>query len=215
MPTLLIDLDGTLVDSLGDLAASLAPALLARGAEKVTAAEIRPMVGDGIAALVSRAFAARGLAADDDAVAEVQRIYENHAARLTRLYPGAEAALDAASAAGIAVAICTNKPAEATLRLLTALGIADRFAAIGAGDSFAVRKPDPAHLTLTLERAGGSPGDAVMVGDHRNDVVAARGAGIGSIFAAWGYGDARSGEDADARATGWPEVLPLAVGLLR
>ncbi len=85
------------------------------------------------------------------------------------------------------MAVCTNKPLAPARMLLDALGIGVFFATIGGGDSFPVRKPDPAHLLATLREAGGEAGRAIMVGDHRNDIAAARGAGVPAIFAAWGY----------------------------
>jgi phosphoglycolate phosphatase len=72
--------------------------------------------------------------------------------------------------------------------------------AIGGGDSFPVRKPDPAHLLATLRAAGGDPAHAVMVGDHANDVLAARGAGVKSVFVTWGYGPIAMADGADAVA---------------
>ena len=110
-------------------------------------------------------------------------------------------------------AVCTNKPAAATGALLEALGLAPWFAAVGGGDSFPVRKPDPAHLLMTLSAAGGAAAAAVMVGDHRNDVLAATGAGVPCIFAGWGYGAAAMGEGAAAVADGFLAVPELADGL--
>lgn len=210
---LVLDLDGTLVDTLDDLAAALAPSLVARGAAPLAPADIRPMVGDGLEALVARAFASRGLPLDAAASAEVGTRYEADAAVRSRLFPGARAALDAAAAEGFRLAVCTNKPEAATRRLLASLHLDARFTAVGAGDTFAVRKPDPAHLLGTLAAAGGVPGRAVMLGDHRNDVAAARGAGVASVFALWGYGAAEAGAEADATAAAWPDVLPVVRAL--
>ena len=88
------------------------------------------------------------------------------------------------------------------------------FAAIGGGDSFPVRKPDPAHLLATLEAAGGEPAHAVMAGDHANDVAAARGAGVPCIFAAWGYGPPSMAEGAVAVAQDFAEMVTIARRLL-
>ncbi len=116
-------------------------------------------------------------------------------------------------AAGWTLAVCTNKP-EATARaLLDALGIGGCFAAIGGGDSFPTRKPDPAHLLATLRTAGGEAARAVMVGDHRNDIRAAAGAGVPAIFAAWGYSSRSAAEGASAMAETFPD-LPDAVEAL-
>ena len=89
---------------------------------------------------------------------------------------------------GWRLAVCTNKPEVPARALLAGLGMEGFFAAIGAGDSFPVKKPDPRHLLATIDLAGGDPARAVMVGDHANDVQAALGAGLPCLFAAWGYG---------------------------
>jgi phosphoglycolate phosphatase len=90
--------------------------------------------------------------------------------------------------AGWRLAVCTNKPEGAARVLLSGLRLDGHFSALGGGDSFPMRKPDPGHLRATLAAAGALPEDAVMIGDHRNDIEAARGAGVRAIFAGWGYG---------------------------
>jgi phosphoglycolate phosphatase len=92
--------------------------------------------------------------------------------------------------------------------------MAGRFAAVGGGDSFPVRKPDPGHVLATLAAAGGAPGRAVMVGDHRNDVVAASGAGLPCIFAGWGYGPPAMAEGAVAVAASPADLPALLADLL-
>ena len=93
-------------------------------------------------------------------------------------------------------------------------GLVSLFAAIGGGDSFPVRKPDPAHLLATLEAAGGEPAHAVMAGDHANDVAAARGAGVPCIFAGWGYGPPSMAEGSVAVAQDFAEMVTIARRLL-
>jgi phosphoglycolate phosphatase len=93
------------------------------------------------------------------------------------------------------------------------LGLTPFFIAVGGGDSYPVRKPDPAHLLATLADAGGVAGRAVMVGDHHNDILAAHGAGIASVWARWGYGEAVTGADAEAAAFAeLPAILEILVG---
>ncbi len=87
------------------------------------------------------------------------------------------------------------------------------FDAIGGGDSFPARKPDPAYLLATIEAAGGDPARSVMVGDHRNDVMAAAGAGLPCVFALWGYGPASMGAGAAATANEFAEIPHIARGL--
>ena len=212
--TLLLDLDGTLVDSVPDLAAALSRLMLARGLSGFSCAETAPLVGDGVAALVARAFAARHAAPDAAALADFRADYEANCAVATRPYAGVAATLHRLAADGWRLAVCTNKPEATARRLLAALGLADRFAAIGGGDSFPARKPDPAHLLATLAAAGGEPARAVMAGDHAHDVAAARGAGIPCIFARWGYGVPTMAAGAAAEADAFTELPAIAARLV-
>jgi phosphoglycolate phosphatase len=212
--TLLLDLDGTLVNSLPDLAAAANRLLRARGLAALSESEVATMVGDGVARLVERAFAARGATPDAGAVAEFSADYLAHAADATRPYPGVTEGLRGLAAEGWRLAVCTNKLERAARALLATLGLAPLFAAIGGGDSFPVRKPDPAHLLATLRAAGGEPAHAVMAGDHANDVAAARGAGLPCVFAAWGYGPPAMAEGAAATASDFAELTVIARRLL-
>jgi phosphoglycolate phosphatase len=211
--TLLLDLDGTLVDSAPDLAASL-NRVLAPLDRPFSPVEVAPMIGDGVAALVRRAAAARGLPDNPETLCRFAEDYRSRAAELTRPYPGVREGMQALVAAGWRLAVCTNKPEAATHALLAALGLLPMLAAVGGGDSFGTRKPDPRHMLATLLRAGGGTGEAVAVGDHRNDVLAAAAAGVPCIFAAWGYGDPVTASGAAAVAHEFAEVPALAGGLL-
>jgi phosphoglycolate phosphatase len=213
--TLLLDLDGTLVHSVPDLAAALNRLMRARGLADFTEAETALMVGDGVARLIERAFAARGRVPDPEAVGEYSGDYAGHAALQTRPYPGVVEGLRALAEEGWRFGVCTNKPEAAARLLLSALGLAEYFAAIGGGDSFPVRKPDPRHLLATLAAAGGVPERSVMAGDHANDVAAASGAGVPCIFAAWGYGPPAMAEGAAAVAQDFPELVRWARQLVR
>lgn len=205
---LVLDLDGTLVDSVPDLAAALNRLMAARGFAAFPRPEVAGMVGDGARVLVERGFAARGAVADEAAVSAFLADYTAHAADRSEAYPGVAATLGALKGAGWTMAVCTNKPEVPARALLKGLGLDGWFAAVGGGDSFAVRKPDPAHLLATLSACGGDPAKAVMVGDHHNDIHAARGAGVRSVWARWGYGVDVSGADAMAASFGeLPAVL--------
>lgn len=213
-PTILFDLDGTLVDSVPDLAAALNRLLAARGLASFTPEAVTAMVGDGAGALVARAFAARDAAQDAAALPEYLADYTAYSAEATRIYPGIEQALGELARAGWRMAVCTNKPAAAAHAVLSALGLDHWFATVGGGDSFSARKPDPAHLLATLAAACGDPARAVMVGDHRNDVASAMAAGVPCIFAAWGYGPRQAGADAAGIAETAAE-LPALLATLR
>ncbi len=212
--TLLLDLDGTLVDSVPDLCAALNRLMQSRAIPPFSYAETAAMVGDGVAALLARAFAARGQVANAAALDAFLRDYGAHAAVETRPYPGVGPTLDALTASGWRLAVCTNKPEAPARALLAALGLAGKFAAIGGGDSFPVRKPDPRHLLATLRAAGGDAGCAVMAGDHANDVAAARGAGLPCIFAAWGYGPPAMAAGSAAIAERFDQLPAIAERLL-
>jgi phosphoglycolate phosphatase len=186
--SLLLDLDGTLVDTVPDLAAALNRLMRSRGLPDFAWPRVASMVGDGVAVLVARAFDAHGLAPDVGAVAEFAADYEAHVAVESRLYPNVLQALERLAGEGWRLAVCTNKPERAARALLQHVGLLPLLCAVGGGDSFAVRKPDPGHLLATLVLAAGVPAEAIMLGDHRNDVTAARQAGIPCIFAGWGYG---------------------------
>jgi phosphoglycolate phosphatase len=210
----LLDLDGTLVDTVPDLAAVLNRLMAAHDLAPFSIAETASMIGDGVAKLVQRAFAAHGRESDAAAVAAFSADYEAHIAVASKLYPGVMPTLRALAGDGWRLAVCTNKPEAAARSLLAAVGLAPLFAAVGAGDSFPTRKPDPAHLLATLRAAGGEPAAAVMAGDHRNDVLAASGAGVPCVFASWGYGVPAMAQGAAAVARDFPELGTIARGLL-
>ena len=211
---LVFDLDGTLMDTGPDLAAAVNRLMVSRGLAEFSVSEVTRMVGDGVRVLIERAFAAHGRTPDATAQQEYTADYSAHATAGTLLYPGVVPALDTLIAHNWRLAVCTNKPEAASRTLLAALGIADRFAAIGGGDSFAVHKPDPAHLRETLRAAGGVPERALMAGDGRNDIAAAAGLGMGCIFAAWGYGQPGWTKGAAAIAENFGEIPALAERLL-
>ena len=182
------DLDGTLVDSAPDLHAALDRLMATKRLPGFARAEVVAMIGDGVRVLLERAYAARGIALDEADLQHFMTDYEANAAVLTRAFDGIPELLGGLRDAGWRLAVCTNKPEGAARVLLSGLGLDGHFSALGGGDSFPMRKPDPGHLRATLAAAGAAPEDAVMIGDHRNDIEAARGAGVRAIFAGWGYG---------------------------
>ena len=213
-PVAVFDLDGTLVDSAPDIHAALDRLMAGLGLPGFTRPEVVGMIGDGVRVLVGRALAARGRPFAEAALADFTADYTARAAEQTALFPGIAEVLAGLEAAGWRLAVCTNKPAVATAALLEALGLAGRFAAVGGGDSFPTRKPDPAHVRATLALAGGSADRAVMIGDHRNDVVAGIGAGLPCVFASWGYGTPAMAEGAAAVAARPQELATLLPALL-
>ena len=208
MPLAIFDLDGTLVDSAPDIRAALNRLMAAEGLASFDLPSVTSMIGDGACALLAKAFTARDTPLAESVIPSFLADLEASSAVHTRPYPGMVVALDTLTAQGWQLAICTNKPIAATTALLRELDLARHFQLVLGGDSLAVKKPDPGHVRGVLERLGRAAEDAVMIGDHQNDIRAARGAGVRSVFAAWGYGD---GAGADLSAA-QPSDLPGLVG---
>jgi phosphoglycolate phosphatase len=210
------DLDGTLVDSLPDIAAALNGVLQEMGAAPLPLKVVRGMVGDGSPVLLGRALAASGIAADRlaDGLARFIALYEAAPVARTIVYPRVREILAALAADGRRMGVCTNKLQSATLAVLRGLRLEGYFAAVLGGDAAPARKPDPRHLLAVLAALGGRPEEAVMVGDHENDVAAARGAGARSILVRYGYAHAPFADiPADRQIDAFSEI-PAALALL-
>jgi phosphoglycolate phosphatase len=174
------DLDGTLIDSRSDIGACANYALARAGFPQRVEQEIAGFVGDGATLLMARSA---GLTPDDALVPELVRAFVDHYAAHpvveTTLMPGAAAALDAL--AGLALAVCTNKPRAVTTAILDELGILTCFSAIVAGDDGFAPKPSPAPLFAIAERVAIAPAHLVMVGDGPQDIACGRAAGARSV----------------------------------
>ncbi len=217
-PVLLCDLDGTLVDSLPDLAAAVGALLEEEGRPGLAPEAVAAMVGDGVPKLIERALAATGgVPTEAELAALVARylpIYEARMTELTRPYPGAIETLRALKAAGWRLAVCTNKPEAPSRAIVAGLGFEGLFEAVSGGDSLPVKKPDPGHLLGLLDLLGAAPGAAVMLGDSRNDVLAARAAGLPAIAIAHGYGGTPARELGADRVIETFAELPAALEAL-
>jgi phosphoglycolate phosphatase len=185
------DLDGTLVDTLPDLHAAIAALLRERRLEVPSAAAVRRMIGDGARKLVERSLewslGTVGAAELDAAHDRFLAIYNAAPCRRSRVFANAEAALDTLAVAGFTLGVCTNKPQRPTDAILATLGLTPRFRAVVGGDAVARRKPHPDHLREVLARMGAVPASTVMVGDSRNDLVAARGCDMRCVLVDFGY----------------------------
>lgn len=183
------DLDGTLIDSAGELRAALNRALGALGRRPLSRREVTAMIGDGIVRLTERALAATGAPladqALDHAVAMVRDAYAETPP--SALYAGARETLADLAGRGIALALCTNKPIDVTRQILDQLGLAALFQAVAGGDSYATKKPDPMPVRGLLAQLGVTPAAAAMVGDSSNDILAGRGAGLATVAVTYGY----------------------------
>jgi phosphoglycolate phosphatase len=184
------DLDGTLIDSLGDLAASANQALAEAYGERarLSVEAVRGFVGRGARYLVEGCVGAVG-GKPSDVSAIFERfllIYGSRLTETTRLYPGMSEALDGLAASS-ALAVLTNKPGLMSRAIVRDLGVAGRFVAVIGGDDLKTRKPDPEGLLHIAAQAGVSAGETAMVGDSAVDVQTARNAGAISVGALWGY----------------------------
>jgi phosphoglycolate phosphatase len=214
-PTIVFDLDGTLVDTAPDLIATLNTILAGEGLPPVAFEAARNMVGGGARHLIQHALVAEGLT---PAAIDLERLcgqfidhYAAHIADHSRPFPGVEAALDELVRRGCRLAVCTNKLEWLALKLLSALGLADRFAAICGADTFGVQKPDPAILHGTVARAGGHSDMAIIVGDSITDIALARAAGIAVVAVDFGYSENPVAELAPDRIVGSFDHLAEAV----
>ena len=193
LPTIVFDLDGTLADTAQDLVSTLNLVLLREGLDAIPLDSARELIGHGTRALLQRGFQVQGRTITpgrlEELFDEFMRHYARHLADETQLFPGVEAALDRLARKGHLLAVCTNKHEKLSRDLLSALGVASRFAAICGRDTFGFFKPDPRHLTETVRLAGGSETVAIMVGDSKTDIDTARAADLPVIAVPFGYTD--------------------------
>lgn len=188
----LIDLDGTLVDSAPDLAFCVDETLKQLGLPPQGLERVRDWVGNGVEKLIRRA-----LSGDIDGVPEEAllkrampvflELYENNLAQRSRLYPGIREGIVLLKAQGIPLGCVTNKIARFTEPLLKHLGVRDEFGIVVSGDTLPQKKPHPAPLLHAAHFFGVTPGDSLMVGDSVHDVEAARAAGFQVVCVSYGY----------------------------
>jgi len=213
--TIVFDLDGTLVDTAPDLVDTLNVVFAREKLPPVPFERARNLIGGGARRMIERGLQDEGRSCTP---AECDRLYTKfidyyaaHIADRSRPFAGAEAALDRLAATGARLAICTNKLEWLSVKLLDALGLAERFLAICGQDTFAVQKPHPDILRKTIERAGGRLDHAIMVGDSDNDIRTARAAGVPVVAVDFGYTDIPVSRLSPDRIIGSFADLPAAV----
>lgn len=191
--TIAFDLDGTLVETAPDLVGALNVVLVEQGMAPAPLTAVRQLVGHGVRGLLTRAYAMAGLTITEARIDELRprfiEIYRARIAEESRPYPGCLESLADLRARGAKLAVCTNKPEGLARQLLDELDMTDLFDAIIGGDTLPVQKPDPAPLLAAVDRAGGDPARAVLVGDASPDVGAAKAAGVPCVICAFGYND--------------------------
>lgn len=208
------DLDGTLLDTLPDIAAAANGMLAEIGRAPVSGDTVRSYIGDGIARLTKRLLTGQldGEPSRDEfdrALGIFERRYFERLSEDTRPYDGVPAALAALREKAIGLACVTNKASRFTDALLRKQGLFDFFDIVLSGDSLARRKPDPLPLLHCFDRLGVSAAEFLYVGDSANDVAAARAAGCRVVCVPYGYTGGRDVRDlgADAIVEGIPDLI--------
>jgi len=189
---ILIDVDGTLVDSVPDLAYCVDELMKALDRPVHGEAKVRNWVGNGVERLVRRALIGQldGEPPDADyarAYPIFLELYAENTSKRSRLYPGIREGIDWLKSQGYLLGCVTNKAAQFTLPLLEDLGVRDDFAIVVSGDTLPVKKPDPAPLLHAAQHFGVTPAESLMVGDSVSDVKAARAAGFQIVCMSYGY----------------------------
>lgn len=191
--TVVFDLDGTMIDTSGDLTAALNHLLAKMGLPATSAGMVGATAGAGARAMIEKAATALNRHLDpaemDPLVDDFIAYYSDHIAVNSKPFPGFEEALAWLASEGARLAVCTNKREDLAIKLLRELDLERHFHAIIGGNTLAVRKPDPGHLAGAIAAAGGVLNRSVMVGDSKADIAAARGAGVPVIAVSFGYAD--------------------------
>jgi len=215
---LIFDLDGTLIDSAPDVCASINRALAGHGRREITLAETKALIGQGGRVLAERALALTGRPGKAD---EIERLlkgflatYAERPVENTVVYPGAREVLQVFRAAGLGLAVCTNKPKVTTVPVMATLGLDGFFDIVSCGDQVPHRKPDARHVLRVVEELGTTPRTTALIGDSENDIAAARSAGIPSVAVTFGYAHVPHAElGADALIDRFEE-LPEALRMI-
>ncbi len=208
------DLDGTLMDSIPDLAAAANAARAGLGLQPLPSEQVEPFVGDGVEIMVSRAIAndkAAVYSGSDEQNRALALFDEHYRANLTvntRFYEGVEPVLRALNARNIPLALVTNKAERYTHPLMQELGAADLFTLMVCGDTLPEKKPSAAPLLHVCDKLGIAPAELLMIGDSINDALTARNAGCPVYLVPHGYADPHS-IDADRVLRDTAELLEL------
>jgi phosphoglycolate phosphatase len=213
-----IDLDGTLLDTIPDLAVAANMMLAQLERPPLPVERIRTFVGKGIPKLVERTLGADVGAEVDPALVHhalpiFEHCYTEVNGRHTTIYPGVEEGLAELAQRGFALACVTNKAEAFTLPLLEMVGFASKFHVVVAGDTTARKKPHPEPLLRACEALGAAPGDVLMIGDSLNDTQAARAAGCPVFCVTYGYNEGYDVRTLDSDAV--VDTLVEAVRLIR
>ena len=205
----LFDLDGTLIDSLGDLTDSVNHMLASFDRSIRGPAEIRPLVGKGARNLVQRALGTDDATQIDQGLASFLEYNSSHIAEKSTLYPGARETLESLAEQSIALAVISNKNESLCRSILEALHIDTFFKIICGGDTFEEMKPSPLPLLKAVELLAVPVNCSVMVGDSSNDIQAGIRAGIVTVGCSWGYGYPEELREANHRAASCNDLIRI------
>jgi len=209
-PTLIFDLDGTLIDTRRDIAIAVNALRRHYRLDPLPEAVIAGYVGDGVRKLVERAIRDADLDLEE-ALTVQRRYYREHLLDTATLYPGVADGLRTLHAQGYRLAVATNKLVEFTERLLTHFQLRPLFTCVRGDGNSPSFKPDPATLLAILRETGSSPDLSWVIGDHHTDLEAGRRAGLRRIFVAWGIGHP-GGETPEATVHTFPELIRVITG---
>lgn len=185
---IIFDLDGTLVDSAGDMTAQLNTILIERNLEPLLVATTSLFLGDGMRSFARRAFCLRGVNDMEEAIDTFISRYEHTDHLMTKPYEGVIETLSALRDAGWKISVCTNKNELIAIDILKQTDLLRFMDVVCGGDSVSFKKPDPRHLSTVVTLADYEKLSKIMIGDNWNDFEAARAYGIPFAFASWGYG---------------------------
>jgi len=196
--TVIYDLDGTLIDSAKDMQVAVSRVLADHGLPAVTEDDVRNYMGQGSKVTMNRAFSKYGKTLDDSQLSAVTRefvrYYEADPVSNTTAFAGVSDVVARFDRLGLRQGVCTNKFERPSRMILEHLKLMPPISGLAGADTFPVRKPDPRHILMLVERMGGTPDRAVMVGDSIHDVHAAHAAGLPAVLVSWGYTETPASE---------------------
>ncbi|UYN97127.1 MAG: HAD-IA family hydrolase [Enhydrobacter sp.] len=214
--TVLYDLDGTLIDSARDMQVAVSNVLADHGLPPVTDDDMRLYMGQGSKVTMGKAFAKHGRTLDDATLTSVTRefvrYYEADPISHTAAFAGVTEVVARFDRLRLRQGVCTNKFERPSRIILEHLGLMPPIADVAGADTFPVRKPDPRHILMLVERMGGRPERAVMIGDSVHDVEAAHAAGLPAVLVSWGYTATPAAELGAEAVIDRFDALPDALG---
>jgi phosphoglycolate phosphatase len=208
---IILDLDGTIIDSLADLTDATNHMLSEMGRDKLSGQQVRKLVGQGARKLAERAMPDADSAEIECALEIFLSYNASHIADKTTLYPGVRETLTALQESGFHLAVISNKNVALCHQVIATLGVTDFFEAVMGADTMNFRKPSPEPIFKLLRDLALSPTNAVMVGDSINDIAAGNAAGVVTVGCTYGYGEISELEGADFYVRSFSALLELPI----